>query len=79
MPELTILIEIGSPKSKLVFSVTIDNDVPSTYTNWSSTPYSYKIIPKIGPETTPRTIAKSRPFGNNFYSFFGVLVRQFFG
>lgn len=30
VPELTIVIEIGSPKSKLVFSVTIDNEVPST-------------------------------------------------
>ena len=79
MPELTILIEIDSPKSKLVFSVTIDNDVPSAYTNWSSTPYSYRIIPNIGPATTPKTIAKSRLLGNNFYSFFGVLVRQFFG
>ena len=30
VPELTIVIEIGSPNVKLVFSVTIDNDVPST-------------------------------------------------
>ena len=30
VPELTIVIDIGSPKSKLVFSVTSDNEVPST-------------------------------------------------
>ena len=30
VPELTIVIEMGSPNVKLVFSVTIDNEVPST-------------------------------------------------
>ena len=30
VPELTILIDIGSPSLKLIFSVTIDNDVPLT-------------------------------------------------
>ena len=30
VPEFTILIEIGSPSLKLIFSVTMDNEVPST-------------------------------------------------
>ena len=70
VPELTILIDIDSPSLKLIFSVTIDNEVPSTYTNCSSTPYSYRIIPKIGPATTPNTIAKVKLLGNNLLFLF---------
>ena len=64
VPELIILMRIGSPSLKFIFSVTIDNEVPLTYTNCSSTPYSYKKIPNIGPATTPKTIAKIKLLGN---------------
>ena len=67
VPELIIFITTSSPSLKLIFSVTIDNYVPSTYTNCSCVPISKNKIPKTGPATTPIDTAKINPLGNKIF------------